>query len=108
MARIARAFPNLQIVCHHGFYPRVHEIIGVAFRYENVFLVPDMYIFLPGSSLYVEAANGFMADQLIFGSSYPFRPMGQTIDDFINLGLSDYALERAFYLNANRVLNLDL
>jgi len=26
-----------------------------------------MYIFLPGSQLDVEAANGFLADQLLFG-----------------------------------------
>lgn len=30
-------------------------------------LCQDMYIFLPGSPLYVEAANGFLADQLLFG-----------------------------------------
>jgi predicted TIM-barrel fold metal-dependent hydrolase len=106
VGRIARAFPSLSIVCYHGFYPYVNEIIGVAFRYENVHLVPDMYIFLPGGSLYVEAANGFMKDQLLFGSSYPFRAMGQSLEDYRKLGFRDEVLEQVLYQNAKRVLKV--
>lgn len=106
VGRVARAFPNLRIVCYHGFYPYVNEIIGVAFRYENVCVVPDMYIFLPGGSLYVEAANGFMKDQLMFGSSYPFRAMGQSVEDYKKLGFRDDVMEQVFYQNAKRVLKL--
>jgi hypothetical protein len=106
VGRIARAFPNLSIVCYHGFYPYVNEMIGIAFRYDNVFVVPDMYVFLPGGRLYIEAANGFMKDQLMFGTSYPFRAMGQTVQDFMQLGLSDEALDRVLYQNAARVLKL--
>lgn len=105
---IARAFPNLAIVCYHGFYPYVSEMIGVAFRYQNVYVVPDMYIFLPGGSLYIEAANGFMRDQLMFGTSYPFRAMGQTIDDFMTLGLNEQVLDGVLFRNAQRVLKLDI
>lgn len=108
VGRIARAFPQLPIVCYHGFYPYVNEIIGVAFRYENVHLVPDMYIFMPGSGLYVEAANGFMRDQLLFGSSYPFRAMGQTVEDFLKLGFQEQVLDNVLFKNANRLLKLDL
>lgn len=106
VGRIARAFPNLSIICYHGFYPSVNEIIGVAFRYANVFVVPDMYIFLPGGNLYVEAANGFMKDQIMFGSSYPFRPMAQSIKDYQKLGFRDKAMECVFSTNAKRVLKI--
>jgi len=106
VGRIAKAFPNLSIVCYHGFYPYVNEMIGVAFRYDNVYVVPDMYIFLPGGRLYIEAANGFMKDQLMFGTSYPFRAMGQTVEDFMKLGLGEEALDRVLYGNAARILKL--
>jgi len=106
VGRIAKAFPNLAIVCYHGFYPYVNEMVGVAFRYENVFVVPDMYIFVPGGRLYIEAANGFMRDQLMFGTSYPFRAMGQTVEDFLNLGLSGDVLDAVLYGNAARVLKI--
>lgn len=106
IGRIARQFPSLPIVVYHGCYPYVNEIIGVAFRYENVHVVPDMYLFQPGSSLYVEAANSFMRDQLLFATSYPFRAMRQTVDDFLNLGFKEEVLDHVLYKNAERVLNL--
>lgn len=108
VGHIAKAFPNLTIVCYHGFYPFVEEIIGVAFRWQNVHIVPDMYIFAPGSKLYVEAANGCMREQILFGSSYPFRPMGQSIDDYAELGFRDKVLEDVMYNNAHRVLKLSI
>jgi len=96
----------LQIVVHHGAWPRVNEIIGVAFRYANVTLVPDMYIFQPGGSLYVEAANGALADQIAFGSSFPFRSIAQSIEDYEKLGFRDDVLEKVFNTNARRLLKL--
>ena len=108
VGHVARAFPNLAIVCYHGFYPFVSEIIGVAFRWTNVFIVPDMYIFAPGGGLYVEAANGCMRQQILFGSSYPFRPMAQSINDYRMLGFKDGVIDDVMYGNAERVLKLDL
>lgn len=107
IGRIARQFPNLNIVVYHGCYPYVNEIIGVAFRYENVHLVPDMYLFQPGSNLYVEAANSFLREQFLFATSYPFRAMRQTVDDFLNLGFKDEVLDAVLYGNAERLLKLD-
>jgi hypothetical protein len=106
VGHVARAFPALAIVCYHGFYPFVNEMIGVALRYAQVHVVADMYIFLPGGRLYVEAANGFMADQLLFGSSYPFRPMRQSVDDYLALGLREDVIDRVMGGNAARVLGL--
>ncbi|MGO9419665.1 amidohydrolase family protein [Roseiarcus sp.] len=106
IGRVARRFPRLAIVVHHGAWPRADEIIGVAFRYENVTLVPDMYIFQPGGRLYVEAANGALADQIAFGSSYPFRAMRQSADDYERLGFRDDVLDMVFSATAARLLKL--
>ncbi|MBY0558533.1 amidohydrolase family protein [Hyphomicrobium sp.] len=108
IGRVARAFPDLSIVVHHGAWPNVLDIIGVAFRYANVSVVPDMYIFLPGGSFYVEAANGFMREQLLFGSSFPFRDMAQSVQDYQRLGFNDAVLESIMFGNANRLLKLGL
>jgi predicted TIM-barrel fold metal-dependent hydrolase len=105
---VAKTFPKLKIVCCHGFYPRIADVITVAFRNENVFISPDMYTFAPGGNLYVEAANGFMKDQFLFGSSYPFRPMKQGVDDFQALGLSDDAYAAATYKNAQSLFGIKL
>ena len=108
VGHVARAFPNLTIVCYHGFYPFVNEIIGVAFRWTNVVIVPDMYIFAPGGGLYVEAANGCLRHQILFGSSYPFRPMAQSINDYRMLGFDESVIDDVMYGNAKRVLKLDV
>lgn len=106
VARLARKYPALNIICFHGYYPYVNEIIGAAFRYKNIYLVPDMYIFQPGSHLYVEAANSFLGDQLLFGSSYPFRAMKQTVEDFAALGFKESVLDKVFYKNSERLLKI--
>lgn len=106
IGRVARQFPRLRIVVHHGAWPRVDEILGVAFRYDNVTVVPDMYIFQPGGRLYVEAANGALSDQIAFGSSYPFRAMRQSADDYVRLGFRDDVLEKVMFGNARRLLGL--
>lgn len=106
LAKVARAFPQLPLVVCHGYWPNVQQAVGLAFRHENVHLVPDMYAFLPGRQGYVEAANGFLSEQLLFGSSYPFRPIRQSIDDFLQLGFREAILERLLYGNAARLFGL--
>ncbi|TWH64798.1 hypothetical protein LX59_02146 [Azomonas agilis] len=106
LAAVARAFPQLRIVVYHGYWPQVQEALGVAFRYENISLVPDMYLFLPGSEAFVSAANGFLADQLLFGSSYTFRPIRQSIEDFLALGFNELVLDKVLYGNAARLFGL--
>lgn len=107
LAKVAQAFPSLPLVVYHGYWPNVQQIVGIAFRYDNVHLVPDMYLFQPGTQAYVDAANSFLADQFLFGSSYPFRPIRQTIDDFLQLGFRDKVIERLLYSNAARLFGLD-
>lgn len=104
---VARTFPSLPVVCCHGFWPNVEGMLAVAFRHENVFVSPDMYIFAPGGGRYVEAANGFMARQLLFGTSYPFRPLAQTVRDFCALGLSATARRRAMWDTPAALFGLD-
>jgi len=103
---VARAFPTLKIVCCHAFWPNIDGMLAVAFRNENVYVSPDMYIFAPGGSRYVEAANGFLARQLLFGTSYPFRPLAQSVQDFQALGLSAAAQRLAMWENPARLLGL--
>ncbi|MDR1423046.1 MAG: amidohydrolase family protein [Azoarcus sp.] len=106
VAKVAHAFPQLPIVIYHGGWPRVHEAVGLAFRYENVFLVPDMYLFQPGTEVYVAAANSFLREQFLFGSSYPFRPIAQSIEDFLHLGFHGDVLDKVLHDNATRLFGL--
>lgn len=104
---VARTFPDLKIVCSHGFYPRIMDIVTVAFRNENVFVSPDMYMFSPGGKQYIDAANGFMQDQYLFGTSYPFRAMKQSVADLYDIGLDPIPLSKVCWKNACRLFGMN-
>jgi len=106
VAKVAQAFPHLPIVIYHGYWPNAQQAVGLAFRYTNIYLVPDMYLFQPGSQAYVDAANSFLSDQLLFGSSYPFRPIRQSIEDFLELGFKESVIDAVLYRNAARLLGV--
>jgi predicted TIM-barrel fold metal-dependent hydrolase len=81
--KVASTFPELKLVIGHGAWPFVEEMLGVAFRYENVFLCPDIYLGLTGSDAFVRAARSdFLRQQLVFASGFPFRGIAQTADEF--------------------------
>ena len=106
VGRVAAQFKDVPLIVSHGLYPYVAEAVAVAFRHENIFLSPDMYMFAPGGRLYFEAANCFMADQFLFGTSYPFRAMRQSVDDLRAGGLSPDVLEKVSWRTAAGLFGL--
>jgi uncharacterized protein len=105
--RVLGDFPHLPIVSSHGNWPWVQEIIHVAFRRSNLFLSPDMYLpNLPGMDDYVRAANGFMQDQLLFGTAYPFCPLKPYADWFLSLSWKPDVLDKVLHGNAEKLLGL--
>ena len=104
--QVATRYPDLRIVVGHGAWPWVDEMIGVAFKHVNLFVSPDMYLFTPGASRYVEAANSVLKSQMLFASCYPLRPLKQTVEECKHLGLTDDALEHFMYKNAASLLRM--
>lgn len=103
--RVAADFPSLKIVCSHGGWPWVSEILSVAFRRPNLYLCPDMYLrSMPGSADYISAANSFLSEQILFGTAYPFCPLKPYTEWFLSQGLTDDNLEKVMAGNARRVL----
>jgi len=104
--RVASRYPDLKVICGHGCYPYIQEIVGVAFKHPNVFVSPDLYMFAPGAGEYVRAVNGALAEQFMFGSCYPFIPLAQAVEDTHKLGLDGSVLDGYFSENAARVIGL--
>ena len=108
--RVATTFPGLTIVVPHAAWPWTTLACGVAFQCKNVYLIPDFYLNMPntpGSHEYVRSANYFMSYNLLFGSSYPVRPFGQSVEQFRALPFeSDEILNRALGENAARILDI--
>lgn len=103
--RLATRFPALKIICGHGCYPYVNEIIAVAYKHRNVFVSPDMYMFAPGGSAYAEAAHLLLQDQMLFGSAYPLLPMEYAVRATAALPMSAEAMNKYLRGNATALLN---
>lgn len=106
--RVAKAFPKLNIILSHGGWPWVTEAIHVAYRYKNVYLLPDLYQFNgPGSGEYLAAANYILRDQMLFGSAYPYVSLREAVDYFLEGRLRPEAQPAFLAGNARRILELE-
>lgn len=100
-------FPNLRVFDLHGHVPYVNEILHVALSHPNLYLCPDMYgINTHYTRPFVDAANGFLQDQVVFGSAYPFIPMKPAVEVYNTYFKNDTIREKVMYKNALRGLNL--
>lgn len=105
--RVLADFPTLKVVAAHGAWPWVNEILHVAFRRPNLYLSPDMYFSrMPGWQEYLKAADGFLAERMLYASSFPFCPVKGYRDWFESLPIRSENMERILWRNAARLLNL--
>jgi predicted TIM-barrel fold metal-dependent hydrolase len=99
--RVLADFPRLKIVAAHGGWPWVHQVLHIAFRRPNLYLSPDMYfVEMPGMADYLKAADGFLADRIIYASSFPLCPVKGYFDWFQTLPIRPENKERILYRNA--------
>jgi predicted TIM-barrel fold metal-dependent hydrolase len=105
--RVLADFPNLKVVCSHGNWPWVTEILHVAFRRSNLYVSPDMYLpNMPGMDDYVKAADGFLADRFLYASSFPFCGIKDYAEWFLRLPIRAESMEKVCYRNAAALLGL--
>jgi len=102
--RVARDFPRLALIIAHGGYPWITATIHVAFRRENVYVLPDMYLLMPGNEAYVAAMNGYLSERFLFGTSYPFSPIKDAIEALLRVARTDSIAERVLFGNARALL----
>jgi len=108
--QVAEDFPDLNIICGHGCYPWVREMIVLSARRHNIWTSPDGNLLRLGTDEWVQSVNenyfGF-ADKFLFGSSYPLRPIKPYVDAFFKLPWKKEYLDRILYKNAITALKLD-
>lgn len=105
--RVLADFPNLQVVVAHGGWPWVNEILHIAFRRSNLYLSPDMYFSrMPGWEEYVKAADSFLADRMLYASSFPFCPLKDYKTWFETLPIRPENLAKVMGGNARRLLGI--
>ena len=106
---LADRHPDINFVVVHASWPFVQEIVAVAFRYRNVYLVPDFYGYIedfPFSEGYRSATAMFLRHRVLFASSYPVRPLAEAVEGMHKWQLSDEVLEMVLERNARELLQL--
>jgi predicted TIM-barrel fold metal-dependent hydrolase len=105
--RVLADFPKLKVVSAHGNWPWVHQVLHIAYRRENLYLSPDMYLVeMPGMADYVKAADTFLSERFIYASSYPLCPIKGYYEWFSRLPIRPENKERILYENALSFLGL--
>ena len=103
---VAEDFPDLTLVCSHGIWPQVTELIALAYRRHNVYLEASIYEFLPGAEPIFEAANTILQDRIIYASGFPFRPLDD-LKRFLEYPFAPEVVDKLVYRNAARVLKIE-
>jgi len=103
---LLRQFPKLRVVLGHGGYPDITGALALALKWPSVTLSSDVYTFWPAGQLYQQNIE-MLQDQFVYGSAYPFGNFYETLDQTLNLPLSDTAFEKYLYHNARKLLNLE-
>ena len=110
--RVANAFPDLQIAVVHGAFPYTSEMIGVMIANAplgNLWVIPDFFQFIPGfpgAQDWVGAANHFLGDRILYASSYPVRPLAQSLSEFRRFSYEPKVLENLLSKNAATLFGL--
>jgi uncharacterized protein len=108
--RIACAYPDLTIICHHGGWPWALECVAVAWKHPRVFIeygaVSPRY--LAGNGGYGDVPhlmNTVIKDQILFATDWPMVRYERVLSELGLLGLSDDVLDRYVRGNAERLVD---
>lgn len=102
-------FPKLVVIDLHGHVPYVEQIIQVALNHKNLFVCPDMYaIHTHYTRSFIDAANGVLQEQMVFGTAYPFLPMKPAVDIYLGFPFRTLDIrDKIMYKNALRALRME-
>lgn len=107
--RVAMRYPQLDIIVSHAAWPWADQMVSIALTCPNIYVSPDLYAstaHMPGARTYVDAANCFLEDRMLFGTAYPTRPLDECVRDFLAMGWSRPIVDKILYENAARLLGL--
>jgi uncharacterized protein len=107
--RVAFRHPQLEIIVSHAAWPWAEQMVSIALTCPNIYVSPDLYAataHMPCARTYVDAANCYLADRTLFGTAYPTKALGESMDDFLAMGWKPSIVDAVLYGNAARLLGL--
>jgi predicted TIM-barrel fold metal-dependent hydrolase len=104
---VALVFPELRIVGGHIGHPWTDEMIGVAWKHDNVFIDTSAYLprYYPPQLLHYMKTYG--SDKVLFGTNFPQLSFARCAEQIEGLGLPAEARNKFLHANAQRVFKLE-
>jgi predicted TIM-barrel fold metal-dependent hydrolase len=102
---VALTFPQLKIVAGHIGFPWTDEMIGLAWKHENVFIDTSAYLPRHYPPQLVQYMKTYGKDKVLFGTNFPQLPFDSCIEQVRELDLLEP--QRFLRDNARRVFQLD-
>jgi hypothetical protein len=75
----------------------------------NLWVIPDFFQFIPGfpgAQDWADAANYFLGDRILYASSYPVRPLAQSLAEFQRFSYRPEVLENLLGRNASTLFGI--
>lgn len=103
---VALDFPELRIVAGHIGHPWTDEMIGLAWKHDNIHIDTSAYLprYYPPQLLHFMQSYG--ADKVLFGSNFPQLSLSRCMEQVNELGLSPEIESKFLRGNAQRVFKL--
>lgn len=108
--RVALHYPELTIIASHACWPYAAEMVAIALATPNIYVSPDVYIstaYMPCAQTYVDAANLYLCDRMLWGTAYPSRGHGEALRDVRTFNWLPGVLEKVLWTNPARLLRLE-
>lgn len=103
---LAIRFPELKIITGRPAWPWQDEMIAVLLHKANVYNELSGWSPRYFTPAFKKEINGRLQDKFMFGSDYPVLSHDRLFQDWDSENIKPEVLEKVFYKNAQRVLNL--
>ena len=103
---VALTFPDLRIVGGHIGYPWTDEMIGLAWKHDNVFIDTSAYLPRYYPPQLIQFMKTYGRDKVLFGSNFPQLTLDRCMTQVRELGLPAEIEVKFLRDNARRVFGL--
>ncbi len=103
---VALTFPELRIVAGHIGHPWTDEMIGLAWKHDNVFIDTSAYLPAYYPAPLLQFLRTYGKDKVMFGSNFPQLPLDRCLEGVAKLELPPAIEHRFLRENAARVFEL--
>ena len=103
---VACDFPELKLLGIHVGIPWHDEMIAMAWKHENVYIVADAHSPKYWPDSFVKYLNSYGQNKVLFGTDFPVLGFRRTREEVAALGLKPEVMQKFLRGNAERVFGL--